>query len=283
MGIFYSIQKPTNSKMVYGCVPDAPDDRDLKKTCDVHHSIKNSLVKVVDLRDRCPSVYNQGKLGSCTANAICGNYSYCYMQENKLDVDKENKFSRLFVYWNERDIEGTTDKDSGASIRDGIKSVHKLGVPLEEYWPYDIDKFADKPSDEAFIVAHKHVAIKYQRLEKDIHQFKQCLMNGDPFVFGFLVYESFETEEVATTGMMPIPKEDEKILGGHAVMAVGFDDDKQCFIIRNSWGDEWGLDGYFYMPYEFMFGSPVQHPELPAYTSDHWCIEVTKDEPDTLP
>lgn len=276
MGVFSSKIYIPGSKMVYGYHPDKLDSRDHKRKMNVHRSIKESSVKVVDLRDRCPSVYDQGKLGSCTANAICGNYSYIYLQEKLLPPSDEKFFSRLFLYWNEREIEGTIEKDSGASLRDGLKAVNKIGVPFEEYWPYDIDKYSEKPSNEAFERAHRHIAIRYERLERDIHQLKQCLLNGDPFVFGFTVYESFESDEVAKTGMMSVPKEDEKLLGGHAVMAVGFDDSKRAFIIRNSWGENWGIDGYFYMPYDFMFGKPHDE-EIPYFTSDHWAIDATDD------
>ena len=128
----------------------------------------------------------------------------------------------------------------------------------------------------AFNNAKKHISTQYKRLERNLHQLKQSLMNGDPFVFGFIVYQNFEGEEIAKTGMMAIPEEGEEILGGHAVMAVGFDDDKKSFIIRNSWGEEWGDKGYFYMPYDFMIGK-TNMKEIPFYTSDHWVIEKTQD------
>lgn len=279
MGLIYSSQKPlTFSKMVYGYYPDAGDERDLHKHYDIHHSITSSSVKLVDLRDKCPEVFDQGKLGSCTANAICANYAYIFMKENDLTPDQAKIFSRLFVYWNERNLEGTVDKDSGASLRDGIKTLHTVGVPLETVWPYDIAKFNIKPSDEAFKQAAKHIAFKYHRLSKNLSQMKQCLMNGDPFVFGFVVYESFESEHVARTGLMPMPQEGEKMLGGHAVMAVGFDETKKCFIIRNSWGSGWGDNGYFYMPYDFMVGGPKHNSQIKEYASDFWVIESTQDQ-----
>lgn len=266
--------KPKN---YYGYRKDTYDERDLHKLYTVHHSISNNIIKVVDLRDKCPSVYNQGQLGSCTANAICGNYSYIYMQEQNLNKEQEEFFSRLFVYWNERELEGTPNEDSGASLRDGIKVIAKLGVPLEKFWPYDIDKFAEKPSDEAFKMALKHVAIKYHRLSKTKNQLKQCLANGDPFVFGFVVYESFESEETAKTGVMTMPTTNDKVIGGHAVMCVGYDDTKGVWIIRNSWDTTWGDQGYFYMPDEFLFGKS-EDPSIGEYTQDFWCIEATKDE-----
>lgn len=282
MGILYSTPKiDQKSKMVYGYYPDIPDDRDHKKVYDVHPSVKNGSIKVIDMRDHCPPIFNQGKLGSCTANAICANYEFIFMKEHGLTKNNADIFSRLFVYWNERELENSTDKDSGASLRDGILSIHTNGVPLEQYWPYDISKFAEKPDEKAYIAALKHVSIKYARLDRDINQLKQCLAEGNPFVFGFAVYESFECEDIAKTGIMSVPTEKEKLLGGHAVMAVGVDENKKCFIVQNSWGDTWGDNGFFYMPYDVMFGSPKQNLEITSYTTDFWCIEVTKDQSDT--
>lgn len=278
MGIVTSKIALKGKKMVYRCKPDIPDYRDYMKNYQVHHSIRSGRTKIVDLRNHCPSIYTQGKLGSCTANAICGNYSYMYMKENDLEQKDELFFSRLFVYYFERDIEQKVKTDSGASIRDGMKVISKMGIPEEKYWEYDINKFSDKPSQESLIKALNHIVILYKRLDKDLNQMKQCLMDGDAFVFGFLVYESFESDDVAETGVMTVPKNGEKLLGRHAVMAVGFNDYKQCFIVRNSWGTEWGDDGYFYMPYEFMFGAPEHDAEIPAFTSDYWTIEVTKDK-----
>lgn len=269
--------KPIEKKC-YGYRKDSVDERDLLKLSEIHPMVKNNFVKVVDMRDKCPSVYNQGQLGSCTANAICGNYAFIFMKENHLTREQEEFFSRLFVYWNERELEGTTGEDSGASLRDGIKVVANVGVPLEKYWPYDITKFAEKPSEEAFKMARKHVAVKYQRLHKTREQFKQCLVDGNPFVFGFTVYESFESKQTAKTGIMtmPTPLNGDKVVGGHAVLCVGYDDTKQVWIIRNSWGPKWGDNGYFYMPDEFMFGKSDDE-SVGEFTSDFWCIEATED------
>lgn len=157
--------------------------------------------------------------------------------------------SRLFIYYNEREIEGTIDSDSGAMLRDGIKSVAKQGAYKEKTWPYEIDRFRDKPPNPAYDEAEKHQAIRYQRLTQALNQFKGCLADGFPFVFGFVVFESFETQEVAKTGHAPIPRANEKQLGGHAVMAVGYDETRQWLVVRNSWGTKWGMRGYFTLPY----------------------------------
>ena len=136
--------------------------------------------------------------------------------------------------------------------RDGIKSVSKDGAPHETLWPYDISQFTTKPSAAAYKDALKHRAILYQRLTQTVDQLKGCLASGYPFVFGFSVYESFESQAVAKSGKVPMPKAKEKQIGGHAVLAVGYDDASKRFIVRNSWGTGWGLAGYFTIPYAYL-------------------------------
>jgi C1A family cysteine protease len=183
---------------------------------------------------------------------------------------KETPFapSRLFVYYNERVIEGTVSSDSGAQIRDGVKSVNQQGAPPETDWPYDITKFADKPPKQAYDDAAKHEAILYQRLTQTLPQLQGCLAAGYPFVFGFVVYQSFESQEVAQTGQAPMPTAGEQQLGGHAVLAVGYDDSQQRFIVRNSWGTGWGMGGYFTLPYPYLLQGTL--------SSDFWTIRAVK-------
>jgi C1A family cysteine protease len=161
-------------------------------------------------------------------------------------------------------MEGTVDQDSGAMIRDGIKSVAKLGVCSEDTWGYDIGRFTERPPSEAFIEAKAHQATVYRRVLQVLHQMQGCLASGTPFVFGFSVYQSFESEEVAKTGVVPMPARSEKLLGGHAVLAVGYDDASQRFLVRNSWGTGWGLGGYFTMPYAYVTNSSL--------ASDFWAV-----------
>lgn len=223
-------------------------------------------IKSLDLRSKCPTVYDQGQLGSCTANAI----GFCY-HFDEIAQNEKSPFvpSRLFIYYNERSMEGHVDFDSGAEIHDGIQSICNVGVCPEEMWCYDISKFTQKPSDECYNKAKEHHSIQYRAVEQTVEQLKAALIDGFPVVFGFLVYESFESPEVARTGIMPIPKEGEQLLGGHAVSLVGFDDEKQWFVVRNSWGENWGDKGYFYMPYSF-----IQNPDM---ASDFWTVTKTVD------
>ena len=246
----------------YGWIPDLPDSRDRQYAAPV---AVGPLPPSVDLRAACPAVYDQGQLGSCTANAIGGALQFDQIKQALTDVFVP---SRLFIYYNERVIEGTVDEDAGAMIRDGIKSVARQGAPHERFWPYAIAKFRAKPPASAFKDAAKHPAVLYQRVSREIDQMKGCLASGYPFVFGFSVYASFESPAVAATGHAPMPKPKEALLGGHAVGAVGYDDGQQWFIARNSWGPKWGLTGYFTLPYEYLLDENL--------SDDFWTIRLVQ-------
>ena len=174
--------------------------------------------------------------------------------------------SRLFIYYNERVMEGTVNEDSGAQIRDGIKSVAQQGDCPETLWPYDITKFAVKPPAQCYQQALKFKALQYQRLSQILNQLKGCLASGYPFVFGFTVYSSFESQQVAQTGHAPMPSPPEASVGGHAVMAVGYDDSQNWFIVRNSWGVGWGMQGYFTLPYAYLLEQNL--------ANDFWTIRI---------
>jgi C1A family cysteine protease len=247
---------------------DLPDHRDIRfkyKTI--------PLPPVVDLRAKCPPVVDQGDLGSCTANALAGALGFLELAQlaqagpdgpEELGTSFE-AFSRLFIYWNERVIEGDTGQDAGAQIRDGIKSLASVGACSENTWTYDIKLAFKVPPPQSYIEASKHRISKYQALDgKNITELKTCLASGYPFVFGFTVYESFEGPGVAKTGKMSVPTPHDKPVGGHAVMCVGYSDKLKAFIVRNSWGEAWGDKGYFYMPYRYM-----THGNL---TDDFWTI-----------
>jgi hypothetical protein len=223
---------------------------------------------VFDLREQCPPCYRQGKLGSCTANALAFAYEF---DEHGLS-DERFRPSRLFIYYNERAMEKSIANDKGAQISDGVKTMEKEGVCPENMWPYDIAKFADRPPQTCYEDAQLHKVTHAKSIQQTIPQLKAALVETKrPFVFGFVVYASFETKEVAANGVMPMPAEDEKKLGGHAVAAVGYDDGRQAFIVRNSWGDGWGDGGYFYMPYSFISSDHL--------AGDFWSIERVRDQP----
>lgn len=238
----------------YGHIRDSYDPRD--KIYSVPAVF--SLPLLVDLRPKCTPVYDQGELGSCTANALAGAIGF---------LGKVMTPSRLFIYYNERAIEHTVDSDSGAQIRDGIKSLVKQGVCDESLWPYDVAKFKIKPLSEDYSNALQKVITSYAKVQQDLNKMKYVLSQGFPFVFGFSVFQSFESPEVAKTGLVPMPTANDQPIGGHAVMCVGYDDSKECFIVRNSWGSGWAMSGYFYMPYDYMLDKNL--------VNDLWVI---KDE-----
>jgi C1A family cysteine protease len=229
----------------YGWIPDLPDSRDY--LFGVRRPLSVALPSSTDLRPLCPPVENQGQLGSCTANALAGALEFL---EEK-DKVPFSALSRLFIYYNERVIEGTVKTDSGAMLRDGIKALAAQGVCAEKLWPYIISRFANKPSPSCYADAQKHLITTYERLQT-LTDMQTCLAAGFPFVFGFTVYESFESPEVAQSGQVPMPGPDERTIGGHAVVAVGYDNQESRFIVRNSWGPGWGMQGYFTIPYAYL-------------------------------
>jgi len=246
----------------YGWLPDLPDHRDLPYTAPVR--VVGALSPKVDLRPYCPPVYDQGDLGSCTANAIAAAIEFDRLKQRLDDFTP----SRLFIYYNERLMEHTVDSDSGAQIRDGIKSVAKQGDCPETEWPYVISKFRTKPPKNCYVDALKYRALLYQRLTPTLNQLRGCLASGYPFVFGFTVYDSFESPRVARTGHAPLPGAGEQVIGGHAVVGVGYDNQKQWFIVRNSWGSRWGMKGYFTLPYAYVTDQDL--------ADDFWTIRVVQ-------
>lgn len=246
----------------FGWLPDLPDQRDLMYGAP--RPLLRKLPSKTDLRQHCAPAYDQGQLGSCTANAIGAAFQFAVRKQNGKDYTP----SRLFIYYNERVIEHTVNSDSGAMIRDGIKTVHKQGVCPENMWPYDVNKFINKPLQSCYTYALKHQVISYHRVTRTLNQMKGCLAEGFPFVFGFSVYESFESEEVAKTGKLNLPKKGEPQVGGHAVMAVGYHEASKRFIVRNSWGAAWGMNGYFTMPYDYLLEENL--------SDDFWTIRLAE-------
>ena len=245
----------------YGWIPDMPDARDRVYQLPIK---AGALPPSADLRAGCPVVYDQGDLCSCTANAIGAAIEFDQIKQ-KLPYAVP---SRLFIYYNERALGGTIDTDSGAQIRDGIKTVASQGACPEPMWPYVEASFANRPPAPCYKYAKLHPAVQYARLAQNAGQLKAILAAGYPFVFGFTVYESFESDAVAKTGIVAVPTATETVLGGHAVMAVGYDDASQRFLVRNSWGSAWGIGGYFTIPYAYLTDANL--------ADDFWAIRVVK-------
>lgn len=233
----------------YGWRPDVPDFRD--------HKFKVSapiagLPKSCTQKKFYSTPYDQGTLGSCTSNAWAA-YLRARMVMLKLEPFDA---SRLAIYYGEREIEGTINEDAGAEIRDGMKVVNKNGIAPETLWPYVVSKFTQAPPAVYNTEALKTIATVYERVEPTLNHMKAAVFQNGGFVFGFSVYESFENKWLKKD-TMPMPSKTEKILGGHAVVAVGYSDAKKAFLIRNSWGTSWALSGYFWMPYDFITNTNV--------------------------
>jgi C1A family cysteine protease len=248
----------------YGWVKDEHDARDLLFEPSPVVAA-NPLPQSVDLRPGCPRVYTQGLIQSCTANSIAAAIEFA----QKKQLLASFMPSRLFIYYNERVIEHTTGTDAGAQMRDGIKTVAKQGVPPETVWPYStrLSVVTKKPDAKAYGGAVHHRAIAYHRIShKDpattLYMMKSCLAEGYPFLFGFSVFSGFKAVKRTGVLKMPDPKT-EKYMGGHAAMAVGYDDAKQRMLVRNSFGPKWGIHGYFWMPFAYM---------LSQLASDSWTI-----------
>lgn len=240
-------------------VKDKPDRRDF-----IYQLRSTTVASKVDLRPFCTLIEDQGNLGSCTGQAIAGAIEYLNKKNGKT-----NDVSRLFIYYWERVMLGTVNYDSGAYIRDGIKSVFTYGAPLENLWPYIISRFRNRPSIAAMNDGSRRKVMLYERAT-NFNAVKDALANGFPVTIGFYVYSSFMSRTVSTTGMMPYPNiARERFLGGHAVLLVGYDDSTQRFIARNSWGTRWGDNGYFYMPYQV-----IQNTSM---SEDFWVIKTVNN------
>jgi C1A family cysteine protease len=232
---------------IYGWKRQKADLRDVRRTL-ACSSVR--LPTVFDLRDSMPPVKDQGSLGCCTGFATAAPINRLAM-EMGLDF----RASELALYYRARKKEGNEQEDAGAVIRDVLKVA--IEIPSEEQWPYMPSRFRDPPPKG------KNSVVGYLAVDPTLAHIKDTLFSGCPVIFGMDVYESFESEEVAKTGIMPIPSLEESKLGGHAVCMVGWNDSRLAFLVRNSWGETWGLNGYFWMPYKYA---------ISEHCSDFWTI-----------
>ena len=242
-----------------GWIRDLPDQRDTRYVPPAQ--LAAALPASADLRPGFEAPYDQGELGSCTANAIAGALQFLERKEGEVPPVMP---SRLFIYYNERAIEGSVDFDAGAQIRDGIKSVVREGFCPEAEWPYDVERFSERPPPRCYSDALRERVTSYLRLDRSLTPLLTCLASGYPFVFGFSVYESFMAAGVRTTGVAELPGPGERLVGGHAVVACGYDQASRRFWVRNSWGPAWGRDGYFTMPFDYLTD--------PRLAADFWTL-----------
>lgn len=256
----------------FGWMPDLPDLAD--ETLASLPVLEADLPKKISLKSQFPAPYNQGQIGSCTANALAG-----AMQYSRRVTGKTPDFlpSRLFIYYQERVIEGTVFTDSGARIQTGIDVLRDLGAPPESEWSYDStpansithvfasgSKATQAPSAKVMTSAAKYQTISKARLQQKEKDLKSCLASGFPFVFGFRVYKNFDR----FTKTLNVPDPNSAKVAGHAVLAVGYDDDTRMFRIRNSWGSFANDGGYFDMSYDYVSNSNL--------CSDFWAVYETE-------
>lgn len=240
-----------SNRHAYGWKPSLVDHNDRAAELDGLR-----VLMEVDPRADLPAVYDQGALGSCTANAIAAALQY----DEQLTIDAATAVpSRLFIYYCERVLEGTVNTDAGAWGRDGFKVLRKTGAPPESMWPYDIQRFTEKPDEECYLAGNTrrikwyvHPGLGMDMLAR-VEAFKRLLSNRQTIAFGFSVYESFENEAAWDGPLMPLPVEGESLLGGHEVLLVGYIKEyPDHALVRNSWGEGWGEGGYFLMPWKFL-------------------------------
>ncbi len=225
----------------------------------------------IDMRDvvKVP-IYDQGATGSCSANAICASYNLLNILQKGSMID----LSRLFIYYNSRVMDNTQNIDAGAHLYHAFNSMQINGCCLESMWPFYSNLLTLQPPISCYQAALCHCTAQQDtQLDPNnlLSSIKLAIFNNLLPVIGILVYSSFESEEVAKTGMIPMPQvNSEQLLGGHALVVVGYDDNRSLVIVQNSWGSSWGDSGFGYLPYAF-----VSNPYL---TSD--CHAFTKTEID---
>lgn len=245
----------------YGWIPDLPDYRDHSSSIQTLRTAALALPPAVDLSSSFPPILDQGDLGSCTANAAANIHFFDQRRQKGKNVFLP---SRLQIYYDTRARQRSQNFDSGASIRETIKTLVKQGACPELMWPYDIKRFALKPAPVCYTEAKKHQALVYERLMQTLNSLRGCLASGFPFIFGFSVYEGFESAAVVRSGNAEMPQAGESLLGGHAVVAVGYDDVTRRFKIANSWGVQVGQRGFYTMPYEYVSNSNL--------AADFWVV-----------
>lgn len=224
-------------------LPDFRDRRVLQVTTEAR------LPERVDLRRYCPPVMDQGELGSCCAHAVTAAIRYDRVFHGLPDM----QLSRLQNYYDARRIEGTVEIDAGVELRDAIKVAARRGVGPEKLWPYDIDKFTHRPPFWEYIAALPNQAVEYRAVPQTVQGIKSVLYGGHPVIFGISAYESFDSVDTEQSGLIVMPKETERMLGGHALYLYGYGlylDDH--FDGRNSWGELWGRKGDFSIPFSYL-------------------------------
>ena len=213
-----------------------------------------------------PAVLDQGSLGSCAENAMANNLSFLLGKEKR----PQWLASRLAMYYDTRVLveDSPANDDTGVTLEDLCQSVRKYHVFPESLWPYDVSKFAEKPP--TVDKSKNSTVFSAHAVAQDIDTIRAYLSAGFPILIGIQVYDSFESQAVAESGIVPMPNTDtEQCLGGHALLLVGYDDSRKVFLVLNSWGASWGINnGYCLFPYEYLLNTDL--------ASDFWCVQLFK-------
>jgi hypothetical protein len=232
------------TKRSFGCIPGLPDHRDFRASM-IPGALATVQPPMVDLLSQLPPVYDQDGIGSCSSNACAGLFRFNIKKQQLADFDP----SRLWLYYEARKLRGWQDSDSGSVIADNIALAINPGLPPELDWPYIPSKFRDAPPQKSYDDAKAHEATVYARIE-GLDEMRGCLAAGFPFEFGITLYEGFESPQTWQTGEVPEPSG--AVIGGHAMLCVGYDDSTRRFRIRNSWGSGWGQSGNGTISYDYM-------------------------------
>lgn len=245
-----------------GWLPDIPDRRDKWFAFDAAKECTPDFVlPIASSMQIAMSAVEDQTTNCCVAKAVVGAMEYLESKSSKAKID----LSSRFLYYNSRVRIGTESSDSGSFIRDALKVAKEIGVPWEIYCPDDAFMVLNKPTSESYSTESRRFIAEYNAITGGLQDVLLCIAKRIPVVFGFAVYERFMFSGVDASGVMQLPGIHERMIGGHASCACGFDDRKQAVLVRNSWGINWGLQGYFWMPYSFIGNL--------NYACDFWAIK----------
>jgi C1A family cysteine protease len=231
-------------RAAYGFKPSSLDHRDLKFGV----TAPTALPPVVDLSTAINWVYDQEQQSSCVGNSTTSLIRFRRLQQKLPEIDP----SRDFIYWQARAIENDTTRDEGCQIRSAMQAVSKAGYCPESMFPFNTHDVFTAPSTEACNNASHNLVTEYVTINQDHNSLRASLAANTPYVCGIEVCQSFESNQVAQTGLVPMPTNSDPVVGGHAVFCVGYNDQTQYYKFLNSWGADWGQKGYFFLPYAFV-------------------------------
>jgi len=240
-----------------GYRPSVPDKRDAAFRYFLPKEFLAAIPAQASVKDLLPTAYDQGMLGSCVAQATKALMAYCYTKQDMLDPD----LASLMLYYLARELDGDVYNDVGCTPRNALKAANKTGVCREELWPYQIERFADRPAEGCYQDAAQFMISSYHAMPQTLSMLRGCIAEGFPFSVGIFIHENFPLD--SATGDIPMPAGEP--LGGHDIAIVWYDDYTRRFGVRNSWPD-WGVDGYGSIPYEYLLN--------PMYAQDHWTVRL---------